>query len=435
MCQSVYDVVGVGFGPSNIALAVAMHDGNANLNSVFIEAQPERAWQHGMLLRGSDIQHNALRDFSTPVNPRGYFTFNNYLHETGKFFEYLNLGLGYAYRTEFAAYIDWVKSHFSDRLIGAAVAEIMPADTDEPLWRVRTEDGEDRFARAVVVGTGRALNIPDVPGLQASSRVVHATRYLDSIARADVGQSVAIVGASQSAAEITLDLLERGFADVHLIHRSFSLQLKDTSPFTDEVYFPEFVDYFYSLPDEAREALSDELRRSNYSSVDKDVLDALYRLRHQLQLEGRDPLRIHRNHEVVEFQDLARGSELTLRERYSGVQTTIRAGLTILATGFLDIGRGGLDAAPTVLRPFLEASGWAGDPLDVSRSYQAAFRSGQAHPPLFLNGLCEASHGLGDAGSFSLVSIRAREILEGLEAALGKDAARCAARSQSVGRA
>ncbi|MFE5092301.1 hypothetical protein ACFRCI_18395 [Streptomyces sp. NPDC056638] len=35
-------------------------------------------------------------------------------------------------------------------------------------------------------------------------------------------------------------------------------------------------------------------------------------------------------------------------------------------------------------------------------------------PPLFLSGLCESSHGIGDAGSFSLLPLRAATILGGL---------------------
>ena len=35
-------------------------------------------------------------------------------------------------------------------------------------------------------------------------------------------------------------------------------------------------------------------------------------------------------------------------------------------------------------------------------------------PALFLNGLCESSHGIGDAGSFSLLSLRAKTIAESL---------------------
>ena len=42
-------------------------------------------------------------------------------------------------------------------------------------------------------------------------------------------------------------------------------------------------------------------------------------------------------------------------------------------------------------------------------------------PPLFLNGLCEYTHGIGDAGSFSLLSLRAQTILNSVTDSLHAD--------------
>jgi L-ornithine N5-oxygenase len=54
---------------------------------------------------------------------------------------------------------------------------------------------------------------------------------------------------------------------------------------------------------------------------------------------------------------------------------------------------------------------WQEDYLTVERDYRVRYAAGhELLPDLYLNGLCESSHGLGDAGSFSLVSIRARDI-------------------------
>lgn len=51
--------------------------------------------------------------------------------------------------------------------------------------------------------------------------------------------------------------------------------------------------------------------------------------------------------------------------------------------------------------------------LDVGPEYDLRpTRAGT--PALFLNGLCESSHGIGDAGSFSLLSLRAKVIADGL---------------------
>ena len=410
--SSPYDVLGIGFGPSNIALAVAMRDTGYPGRAIFLEAAPSAAWQHGMLLSGSDIQHNPFRDFSTPVNPQGYFTFANYLHQTKKFFRYLNVGLSYAYRVEFAHYVDWVKAHFTNLVTNGVAERLELEEGPEPLWKVVTREGAVYRARKVVVGTGRPPRIPNLPGVAECRDVIHLTRYLYHVEGLAKEDPVVVIGGSQSAAEIVLDLLRRGFENVHLVHRSFSLQLKDTSPFSDEVYFPEFVDYYHRLSPEARRQLSDELRRTNYSSVDRDVLDEMYRLSYQQGLVGRPCLAIHRNHEVTGIVPGEPLHELHLRERYKADPRTLPFRLAIFATGFLDIGRDGMEAIPRVLHDLTDQFEWEGEDLRVARDYSVAFKeTGRTPPPLYLNGLCEATHGMGDAGSFSLVSLRARDIL------------------------
>ena len=51
-----YDVIGVGFGPSNLAMAVAVNEHNAQVprdaavTAHFLERQPRFGWHRGMLL-------------------------------------------------------------------------------------------------------------------------------------------------------------------------------------------------------------------------------------------------------------------------------------------------------------------------------------------------------------------------------------------------
>ncbi|MBN8500491.1 MAG: SidA/IucD/PvdA family monooxygenase [Sphingomonadales bacterium] len=415
MAESRSFIAGIGFGPSNIALAVAMRDLGFDQSARFFEKAPSEQWQHHMLLSGSDIQHNPLRDFSTPVNPMGFFTFANYLKEKNKFFEYLNLGLTYAYRLEFADYVTWVRSHFEEWIEPSCVERLERTTGSSPEWKITLATGDCHFAKVAIVGTGRARRIPKVPGVEGNRAVIHLSDYLAHVSDRQRTDPIIIVGASQSAAEIAIDLLRRGFSNLYLVHRSFSLQLKDTSPFSDHVYFPEFTDYYYSLPPAARAEIGRELRRTNYSSVDKDVLDDLYRLRYQAGLAGEQPLRILNNHELVEFTSTGAGHALRIRERYLGTEQTIPFALTVFATGFLDMGADGPDAIPAPLRDLTADLITDAGGIDVSRNYRVNFARGGSYPPLFLNGLCENSHGLGDAGSFSLVSIRARDILSAIQ--------------------
>jgi L-ornithine N5-monooxygenase len=78
--DAVLDVLGIGFGPANIALAIALEECGSGNSVRFIERRSNPTWHPDMLLDGADIQNNPLRDFVTPRNPRSRYTFVNYLH-------------------------------------------------------------------------------------------------------------------------------------------------------------------------------------------------------------------------------------------------------------------------------------------------------------------------------------------------------------------
>jgi len=225
------------------------------------------------------------------------------------------------------------------------------------------------------------------------------------------GAKVAVLGGSQSAVEIVLDLIGREVGSIIGIHRSFSYRLKDTSAFSDEVYFPEFVDYYHALPPEKRSLLDDQVRQTNYSSADGDVISQLYLRMYEDEIDKKNRVVIFRNH-AIEKVTGERELVLSLRDIYTGAAQPVHTDLLVLATGFLDIGRNGRDGLPSLLADVAPHFSWTGSYLDVERDYRVRFsgKSGSM-PDLYLNGLCESSHGLGDAGSFSLVSLRARDIL------------------------
>ena len=122
MSETVYDIVGIGFGPSNLALAIGLEESDSPLSFRFLDAKKRPDWQDEMLLSGSDIQNNPLRDLVTPRNPRSRYGFVNYLKETGRLFDYLNLPLTYPLRREYAEYIKWVADHFQGSVESSAFA-------------------------------------------------------------------------------------------------------------------------------------------------------------------------------------------------------------------------------------------------------------------------------------------------------------------------
>lgn len=80
------DLVGIGFGPANLALAIAVDEHNRRdpqqaLKVGFLEKQATFGWHRGMLLEGATMQVSFLKDLVTMRDPRSRFTFLTYLQE------------------------------------------------------------------------------------------------------------------------------------------------------------------------------------------------------------------------------------------------------------------------------------------------------------------------------------------------------------------
>jgi L-ornithine N5-oxygenase len=371
-----------------------------------------------MLLAGSDIQNNPARDLVTPRNPQSYYSFINYLKCEGRLLDFLNLGISYPLRKDFAGYIKWVAQFFSDQVSYGTPAQSIAFDDASKIWIVTTPKGSIH-AHALLLGTGRSRNIPDSFAALMGPRVFHLCDYLSHMdALGSDLQSVAVLGASQSAVEIHLDLLSRyPQLEIHAVHRSFAMRQKDTSPFSDHVYFPNFIDYFYQVDQSARDDLQRQLRATNYSSADIDVLHKLYLTLYEERLDGKNRFHLHNNTVVERAERIRSKVRLRLQEKFLGRGEQVDVDAVILATGFKDIGIGeGKERHPPLLndveqRLERETNG----AIVVQRDYRVPM---DGDGLLYLNGLCESSHGLGDAGSFSLLSIRAADIIDSLEDSL-----------------
>src|SRR5205823_1196958 len=120
-------------------------------------------------------------------------------------------------------YVRWVAAQLPDVRYGVDVVEVgVEPETTAAVWRLRSAHGETFRARRLVVAVGRAVNIPDIPGLRDGPNIVHLTRYQPAVAKLERSRAVAVLGASQSAVEILLDLRSKGFEQIYSIHRSFS---------------------------------------------------------------------------------------------------------------------------------------------------------------------------------------------------------------------
>ncbi|MCG3040405.1 SidA/IucD/PvdA family monooxygenase [Streptomyces fenghuangensis] len=424
--QQVYPILGIGFGPANLSLAVMLDELGRLAGAHFIERSDRFQWQDEQLLPGADIQNNPFRDLVMQRNQDSPHTFVKYLASRGALTDYLHLNAKFPLRREYAGYLAWVAGAFSDSVDyghGATRLGLLEDEDGGELFCVETGQGRRYLGRTVVIGTGRSPRIPAPFAKSAGGTVFHSTRYLSSIgALGHQDIRVAVVGASQSAIEIVLDLLERpNVRQVTSIHRSIGFRLKDTSPYSRQVFLPEFVDYFHPLPAAVKRRLRAELRSINYAACDQDVIDRLVGVQREYELTGSDRLRLRPFTEVTEIDASPRDGahRLTLRDVNHLALDTVDADVVVLATGFKDFGTGPGDEP---YHPLLEGVAHR-LPLDeegvpaVGRDYAIELKTPESSPrPLkvYLNGLCEASHGMGDAGALAMLSARASDIAESL---------------------
>jgi len=420
--QPIHDLIGIGFGPSNVALAIALEEQREAHGQVvtpfFIERQPAFAWHPHMLLEHAHMQISFLKDLVTLRHPRSRFTFLNYLQEQGRLQDFINLKSFYPSRQEFNDYLLWAASHFDELCAyGEEVFEVLPEPDRHgavQALRVRSRDAagavHERFARNLVVGMGGSPRIPEVfRGLRGEPRVFHSSTYLRDIARCGDARRIAVIGAGQSAAEIFMDLQGRPHApEVDWAMRTRAIRPADDSPFVNEVFNADFTDYMFGCSCAERQALLHEYAHTNYAVADMDLIQQIFKVFYEQRVVGAQRLRMLRRHEVIAARADASGVYLTLRDGASEHERAERYDAAVLATGYE---RAMHRQVLAPLAPYL------GD-FAVDRHYRvratAAFE-----PGIFLQGACEDSHGLSDT-LLSVTAVRSGEIGSVIAASLMK---------------
>ncbi|MEV5873281.1 lysine N(6)-hydroxylase/L-ornithine N(5)-oxygenase family protein [Streptomyces sp. NPDC052101] len=300
--HETYDVVGIGFGPSNLSLAIALEEHRAHglendVSSLFFERQSSFGWHRNMLLPTATMQISFLKDLVTFRNPTSRFSFIAYLHASGRLPQFVNNQDFFPTRQEFHQYLEWAQAQVADHVAyGSEVTSIRLAPGTDPessdRLRLEVADATGRpgrvvEARNVVISTGLVPSMPE--GAERDERVWHSSEFLEKYRRMNPGElrRVAVVGAGQSAAEITRFLHdELPHAEVWAIIPSYGYSVADDTPFANQIFDPAAVDDYYFGTDQTREAFWRYHRNTNYSVVDDDVIRDLYRRSYDEEVRG-----------------------------------------------------------------------------------------------------------------------------------------------------
>lgn len=411
-----YDVIGLGFGPSNIALAIAAQEIAPDRSCQFLERTPDTRWHEGMLIDGARMQISFLKDLVSLRNLASPFTFLQYVKAKGRLEQFVNLAEFRPTRLEFQDYLRWVAAQFADQVrYNSAVHSVTPVHGDDAtlsLFRVRaidTRTGEvaEYHARNVVHALGGVPRVPE--SVTPGETVVHSSRFLSTFPTRftdrDREWEFAVAGDGQSAGEIAYFLLDRyRNARVHLILPGHSLRATDNNPFANEQFFEANADDFYSRNAANRRDYATSLRSTNYGVVEARFLDDLYRLVYAGEVRGRTQLVVHDGSRLTSAEVGGTGIQIGVDSRFGRGSCVIRADGLVLATGY----RRELD--PEMYRdvlPYLDIDS-AGRPV-TSRGHRAR-TTGELTCGLYLQGFSEATHGLGDT-LLSLLPFRSKQII------------------------
>lgn len=433
--EEAYDVLGIGFGPANLALAAALEEqaevaGGRDLRRIFLERKPQPVWHPGMLIEDSLIQISVLKDLVTVRNPQSRFTFLNYLKIKGRLFEFLNLRDLFPTRIEFNDYLCWAAGELSSHVrFGRQVVSVAPVveeGRDVELLRVVTRDAatgqsEEYLARNLVVATGGMPCFPEGIELMPGGRAFHSSESMLRMDRdfpdKDAPYRFVVVGSGQSAAELFHHLITRyRNADVTATIRRYAYKPVDDSHFTNEIFFPQMVDFLYTLPEGKRRMVQDDCRDVNYAVVDTPLIRQIYRCLYQEKVLGRDRARILPYLHLEELAETEGVVMARFRDLLRDQDVFLEADGLILCTGYRWPKEHPLLAG---LSGYIQTAG--SNEYKVERDYSLTTTSSFS-PGIFLQGFAEGTHGASET-VLSLVAIRAGDILKSLLARFEERAA------------
>ncbi|WFC98198.1 taxifolin 8-monooxygenase [Malassezia yamatoensis] len=323
MSEQVYDLAGIGFGPANLALCIALHESEEaklkNFSMIFLEMQPQFAWHPALLLPGAQLQVSPIKDLATMRDPTSAYSFLNFLHSQGRLAQYINREQTVPSRREWSAYLAWAAQRMDCYVrYSRKVVEIKPKEQHGKVAYLEvlaknhvTGETETIRTRNITTAVGGLPNVPShfrgmyewpLSSPDAIPRVIHASAFLPQMERLDEclqrqqhansGEPLrlAIVGGGQSSAEMLCYLRDKfPRANLDMIVRASALVPSDDSPFVNSAAFdPASVTTFWESNAKARRAQLEEFRRTNYSVIRSDLLSQVYEMVYDQEIDYSD---------------------------------------------------------------------------------------------------------------------------------------------------
>ncbi|MFD3523898.1 lysine N(6)-hydroxylase/L-ornithine N(5)-oxygenase family protein [Streptomyces sp. NPDC058653] len=417
----VLDLIGIGFGPSNVAMSIAVREHNARVGGQepvtahFFEQQPRFGWHRGMLIDDATMQVSFLKDLVTLRNPTSEFSFLCYLQSKGRLIDFINHKNLFPLRVEFHDYFEWAAEKVDDTVsYGHEVVGVTPVVADDGTTEyldVTVRSGEGlavHRARNLVIGSGLRPRMPE--GVERGDRVWHNSELLKRVDELEGSSPTrfVVVGAGQSAAE-NVAYLHRRFPDAEVcaVFSRYGYSPADDSAFANRIFDPEAVDQYFAAPEDVKGRLMDYHGNTNYSVVDIDLIDDLYRQMYREKVLGTERLRFINVSRLVDVKETPDKARATVKSLVTGEETFLDADVVVFATGYGPADPVGLlgEVGDRCLR---DDEGR----VRVERDYRVA-TDADLGCGIYLQGGTEHTHGI-TSSLLSNTAIRVGEILDSL---------------------
>ncbi|MGW6541202.1 lysine N(6)-hydroxylase/L-ornithine N(5)-oxygenase family protein [Streptomyces sp. NPDC055051] len=414
----VHDLIGIGFGPSNVAMAIALSEHNARVGrqeavtAHFFERQAGFGWHRGMLIDDATMQVSFLKDLVTLRNPTSEYSFLCYLQSRGRLIDFVNHKNLFPLRVEFHDYFEWAAAKVDDMVsYGHEVVAIEPVVRDgviEYLDVTARTGGETvvHRARNLVIGTGLRPLMPE--GVERTDRVWHNSELLTKVDTLEGTnpERFVVVGAGQSAAE-NVAYLHRRFpeAEVCAVFSRYGYSPADDSAFANRIFDPAAVDEYFTAPGDVKRKLMDYHGNTNYSVVDIDLIDELYRQAYQEKVLGTERLRFINVSRLTGIEDDGKKVRAAVTSLVTGEESHLDADVVVYATGYSPADPVGL-LGPVAEHCRRDEEGRVRVERDYRLTTAPELRCG-----IYLQGGTEHTHGITSA-LLSNTAIRVGEILD-----------------------
>ncbi|CAM5646108.1 lysine/ornithine N-monooxygenase [Streptomyces tanashiensis] len=416
----IHDLIGIGFGPSNVAMAIALSEHNARVGrheavtAHFFERQPGFGWHRGMLIDDATMQVSFMKDLVTLRNPTSEYSFLCYLQSRGRLIDFVNHKNLFPLRVEFHDYFEWAAAKVDDMVsYGHQVVAVEPVVRDGVVeyLDVTARSGDEvvvHRARNVVIGTGLRPVMPE--GIERTDHVWHNSDLLakvDGLEGAEPTRFV-VVGAGQSAAE-NVAYLHRRFPDAEVcaVFSRYGYSPADDSSFANRIFDPQAVDEYFTAPEDVKHRLMDYHGNTNYSVVDIDLIDDLYRQAYQEKVLGTERLHFLNVSRLTAVEETPDGVRATVTSLITGEERLLDADVVVCATGYMQADGLGL-LGEVADRCHRDDRGR----VRVERDYRVA-TDPELRCGIYLQGGTEHTHGI-TSSLLSNTAIRVGEILDSI---------------------